>query len=62
MSGKPLLSLRDLATEFGIKFSDSHIRRRCYQGTFPKPVRVGQGLRGREAWRREDIINFIAAL
>jgi hypothetical protein len=42
--------------------SDSHIRRRCHQGTFPKPVRVGQGLRGRKAWRREDIMNFIGAL
>jgi predicted DNA-binding transcriptional regulator AlpA len=58
---KLLLGYADLQA-CGISYSKQHLYRKMADGTFPKPVALGAEQYSRKAWRRADILAWIAAL
>ena len=58
---KLLLSHADLHA-LGITYSRQHLYRLMVSGAFPRPVGLGTEASARKAWRRADILQWIAAL
>jgi predicted DNA-binding transcriptional regulator AlpA len=58
---KVLLGFADLHA-LGISYSRQHLYRKMADGTFPRPVALGSETYARKAWRRADILAWIAAL
>lgn len=53
-----LLTSKDLANEFGIRYHRTTISRRIRAGTFPKPLKMG-GKRGRSYWKESQIQKWL---
>jgi prophage regulatory protein len=53
-----LLSPSDLKTQKGIAYSRSQLHRKIAEGSFPKPIRVGDN---KNAWVEDEVDEWIAA-
>ena len=53
-----LITMKELVTTY-VRYSKAHIMRKVKDGTFPEPIRLGQG---RIAWRESEIENWQATL
>jgi prophage regulatory protein len=56
-----LLSYSDLR-ELGIGYSRQHLWRLMTAGRFPRMVAFGPGQAARKAWRRDEVLSWIASL
>lgn len=49
----------ELKHAYNIPWTRQHVMRLVRQGRFPKPVRLGNGMYGRIAWRKRDLEEWI---
>ena len=55
-----VLLFRDLRPEKGIAFSRQHVFRKVRAGTFPKPIKLGEGERATNAWLESEVDAWVA--
>jgi hypothetical protein len=51
---RTLLTFKDLKAR-GHPYCADHTRRLCHTGLFPKPIKLGQGPRARNAWYEDEV-------
>jgi prophage regulatory protein len=54
-----VLTFRDLRPLKGIPYSRQHVDRKVRAGTFPKPIKLGEGQRATNAWLESEIDKWL---
>ena len=56
-----VLIFRDLRPKKGIAFSRQHVFRKVKDGTFPRPLKLGEGERATNAWLESELDAWVEA-